>query len=436
MANARTTALSAIIAGRKSGAWSDGALKEYIARDGLDKRDAALASTLCYGVLQSRMLLDHYLTAFLNGKLRDLQPIVLDILRLGAYQILMMDRIPDSAAVNEAVNQCKSYANKKASGLVNGVLRNLSRQKDNLSQPEDLATRYSHPEKLVALLAENVGTENLEGFLAADNEPSPLVLQCNPLVQEPEKTRAELEAQGIVLSPHEWLADCYYAQGIGSLEALAEFKNGSIYVQDAAAKLAAIAAGVHPGMQVLDVCAAPGGKSFAAAMAMQNRGSIVSCDIHKHKISLIEKGAERLHISIIKAMEQDACARRAEWVGKMDAVIADVVCSGLGVIRKKPDIRYKDIAQTEKLPEIQSAILENVSAYVKPGGVLLYSTCTVLRRENEDVVRAFLSKHPEFSAEEIEVPAKLTLTDRRFVTLLPNLHHTDGFFICRLRKNQ
>ena len=167
--NARTTALSALIATRRQNAWSDGVLKEYIARDRLDARDAALASRLCYGVLQNRMLLDFYIAHFLNGKLRELQPVVLDILRLGAFQIVFLDKIPASAAVNEAVEQCKSYANRRAAGLVNGLLRAMARSRDALPEPPDLATKYSHPQKLVELLEESVGKDAIEPLLKSDN---------------------------------------------------------------------------------------------------------------------------------------------------------------------------------------------------------------------------------------------------------------------------
>ena len=432
--DARTTALSALIATRRQNAWSDGILKEYIVRDRLDSRDAALASRLCYGVLQNRMLLDFYIAHFLNGKLRDLQPVVLDILRLGAFQIVFLDKIPASAAVNEAVEQCKAYANRRAAGLVNGLLRAMARSRGTLPKPHDLATKYSHPQPLVELLRQSIGEDMLEPFLRADNEITPTILHANPLRGEAQSVYQELTEQGLVLTPHPWMPDCWLAQGTGNLERLDAFRAGRVYVQDPAAHLAALAAGVTPGMRVLDACAAPGGKSFAAAMQMRNKGHITSCDIHPHKLSLIEKGAERLGIEIVYPALQNAAERNEIFLGSMDAVIADVPCSGLGVIRKKPDIRYKDLAALEKLPALQGAILENVSAYVRPGGVLLYSTCTVLKRENEAVCEAFLHAHPEFSLEAFPVPADAGLENHGMLTLLPCVHDTDGFFICKMRK--
>ena len=433
--DARTTALTALIAARRQGAWSDGILKEYIRRDGLERRDAALASQLVYGVLQNRMLLDFYLAQVVTGNLSKLQPAMLDILRLGAYQILLLDKIPDSAAVNEAVEQTKRFVNKKAAGMTNGALRALSRKKAALEAPTDLATKYSHPQALVELLAGSLEKDELEGFLRADNESVPTCLQVNTLLSGAEEVEAALTEQKISFEAHPWLPGCYLVRGTGNLAELELFTSGRVYVQDPSARLAAMAAGVQPGMDVIDVCAAPGGKSFAAAIAMENRGSITSCDIHAHKISLIEKGAERLGIEILHAQQADASKFREDFENRFDAVIADVPCSGLGVIRKKPDIRYKDPAPLEDLPGIQAAILENVSRYVKPGGVLVYSTCTVLKRENEAVAGAFLKKHPEFSLEPFSVPEALGAGNDGMLTLLPQLHQADGFFICKLRKN-
>lgn len=432
--NARTTALSALIACRKQNAWADGVLKEYIARDRLDARDAALASRLCYGVLQNRMLLDYHLQKLLTGSIKKLQPVVLDILRLGLYQILFLDKVPASAAVNEAVEQAKRYANRSAAGLVNGVLRRAVREADQLQPPEDLSIRYSHPKELVALLAASVGQEQIEPLLKSHNEAPRTVIQINTLIASDEEVRTGLEASGVRLEAHPWLDHAWYLSGSGNLEQLPLFRQGAFFVQDPAAKLAVDAIGLRPGMQVLDGCAAPGGKSFAAAIAMENHGRLTSCDIHPHKIELLRKGAERLKIQILEPQLQDASQFVPAWEQAMDVVIADVPCSGLGVIRKKPDIRYKDLTPLAQLPQVQSRILENLSRYVKPGGVLLYSTCTVLRRENEGVVQTFLEQHKDFQPEAFAVPAQLSAESSGMLTLLPSLHDTDGFFICKLRR--
>ena len=433
--NARTTALSTLIAIRRQNAWADGAIKEYTARDRLDRRDAALAARLLYGVVQNRMLLDYDLSQVVSGGLGRLQPVVLDILRLGAYQILFLDKIPASAAVNEAVEQAKAYANPRAAGLVNGALRALVRRRDTLEAPTDLATKYSHPQPLVDCLRASFDEQTLEAFLAADNEIPKTALQVNPLKASPEEVTAALDAAQIAYETHPWLAGCYLVSGTGNLEALPLFQSGAVYVQDPAAKFAVLASGVAPGMRVLDCCAAPGGKSFAAAMQMENRGSILSCDLHAHKIALIEKNAARLGISILKAEQRNAAEYDAALENAFDLVIADVPCSGLGVIRKKPDIRYKPLDAIARLPEVQRAILENVSRYVKPGGTLLYSTCTVRKEENEAVALSFAQAHPAFTPEPFAVPEGLELPNEGYATLLPQLHAADGFFICKLRKH-
>ena len=433
--NARTTALSALIAMRRQNAWADGALKDNTARARLDRRDAALAARLLYGVVQNRMLLDFYLAQAVASPLTKLQPVVLDILRLGAYQILFLDKIPVSAAVNEAVEQTKTYANKRAAGLVNGSLRALARRKSELEQPRDLAIKYSHPQPLVDCLRASMDEETLEAFLAADNDIPKTAMQVNPLKDSPEQVTAALDEAGIAYEPHPWLPGCFLVSGTGNLETLPLFQSGAVYVQDAAAKLSVLASGAVPGMRVLDCCAAPGGKSFAAAMQMRNEGSILSCDIHPHKLTLIEKGAERLGITMLQTRLQNAAEHDPALDGQFDAVIADVPCSGLGVIRKKPDIRYKPLEPLARLPELQRAILENVCRYVKPGGTLVYSTCTVLRRENEAVAEAFLKEHPDFSPETIPAPTGFGLENDGMLTLLPFKHDTDGFFICRMRKH-
>ena len=436
--SARKTALDALIACRKHGAWSNGVLKEYIARDGLDRRDAALAARLCYGVLQNRGYLDFYLKQLLTGKLKDLHPVVRDILHLGLYQIYQMDKIPDAAAVNESVTLTKKYCPKQrfASGLVNGVLRNSVRTKGTLKAPQSLEDRYSHPKELIDLLRGYVGEKRLEGMLAANNAAPDTVVQVNTLKISTEDLFIRLEQEGVAANRHGWMPDCLVLTSTGNLEKLPSFQEGLFYVQDPAAKLSVLCAQLPVGEQVrvLDCCAAPGGKSFAAAIAMEGKGEIISCDVHPHKAILIENGAKRLGFSQISARVQDATQHVPQWEGKMDAVLADVPCSGYGIIRKKPDIRYKNPAEMRQLPELQLQILENQASYVKPGGILLYSTCTLVREENEGVVERFLEKHKEFSLEPLELPKVFPINTTGMLTLVPGEYDTDGFFICRLRR--
>ena len=433
---ARETALNALMACRKSGAWSNGVLKEYIQRDRLDSRDAALATRLCYGVLQNRQKLDFYLQQLLRGRLKDLHPVVRDILHLGLYQIYELDKIPDSAAVNESVTLAKKYnKNPKAASLVNGVLRNAVRSQGSLKEPQSYADKYSHPDPLISLLKANLPKGKLEPMLIADNASPETVVQVNTLRITAAQLLLRLEKEHVSAKPHGWMKDCLVLSGTGNLEQLPSFQEGLFYVQDPAAKLSVLCVKLpKEGIRVLDCCSAPGGKSFAAAIAMEGHGQITSCDVHAHKTGLIANGAARLGIDNITARQQDATRNVPEWAETMDVVIADVPCSGLGIIRKKPDIRYKDLSELKQLPALQLAILENQASYVKKGGVLLYSTCTVLKAENEDVVNAFLAKHEDFHTEPLDLPEVFPKNESGMLTLIPGEYDTDGFFICRLRR--
>ena len=435
MTGARETALQALMACRKEGAWANAVLKEYIGRNRLDARDAALATRLCYGVLQNRLRLDFFLEGLLSRPLSQLHPVVRDVLHLGLYQLYDLDKIPASAAVNESVALAKKYAkNPQASALVNAVLRSAQRC-GKPEEPTSYALRYSHPEELIALLKGSLPKGTLEPMLKADNEAPRTVVQANTLKITPTALQQRLEAEGAEVTRHHWMEDALVIGGMGSLERLPSFREGLYYVQDPAARLSVLCARLpKEGAKVLDCCAAPGGKSFAASIAMEGKGEIISCDIHPHKTQLIANGAHRLGLTNIRPLLQDAAAYVPQWEGKMDCVIADVPCSGLGIIRKKPDIRYKNLEETRALSELQRKILDNQSRYVRPGGVLLYSTCTVLKRENEEVVEGFLKAHPEFRAEPLALPDLFPKNETGMLTLIPGQYDTDGFFICRLRR--
>ena len=432
----RETALNVLLACRREGAWANGVLKEYISRDKLDRREAALAARLCYGVLQNRLLLDHYLTQLLTGKVSGLHPGVRDVLHLGLYQLYLMDKIPSSAAVNESVALAKKYCRKnpKAPGLVNAVLRNAVDSKGKLQEPRSYVEKYSHPQVLVDLLKGYVGKELLEPMLRANNDIPPMTVQVNTLRTDAKTLTEELAAEGVTAQKHSWLEDCLVLTGTGDLEKLQAFQKGLFYVQDAAAKLSVLCAQLQQGSRVLDCCAAPGGKSFAASVAMNGTGNICACDIHEHKTALIRNGADRLGLQNITVRQQDASVFVQEWEDAMDTVIADVPCSGYGIIRKKPDIRYKDPASMEELPQLQLQILKNQARYVKPGGVLMYSTCTLVRQENEGVVEVFLREMPEFTTESLILPEAFPENTTGMLTLVPGQYDTDGFFICRLRR--
>ena len=436
---ARETALNALIACRVGGAWSNGVLKDYLVRDKLDRRDAALATRLCYGVLQNRNKLDFYLKQLLTGKIRDLHPVVHDILHLGLYQIYELDKVPDSAAVNESVSLARKYCPKQryAPGLVNGVLRNAVKTKGTLQEPKSLEDKYSHPWALISLLRDYVGKDRIEGMLKANNDTPATVIQVNTLKITADALTEKLQTEAVTAHPHSWLKDCLVLGNTGALEQLPSFQEGLFYVQDAAAKLSVLCAQLpQEDLRVLDCCAAPGGKSFAAAIAMGGKGNITSCDIHAHKAALIRSGAERLGLSSVTARQQDATQDVPQWHGAMDVVIADVPCSGYGIIRKKPDIRYKNPADMAELPALQLQILKKQAEYVKPGGLLLYSTCTLVRSENEGVVEAFLAENGDFFTEPLPLPDHFPRNESGMFALVPGEYDTDGFFIARLRRKQ
>ncbi|MGI5954174.1 16S rRNA (cytosine(967)-C(5))-methyltransferase RsmB [Dysosmobacter sp.] len=434
---ARITALRVLESCRTHGAWADAALKAQLSRDGLSGPDAALCSRIVYGVLQNQMLLDFYLAAYCSQKPDHLQPPLLNILRMGAYQILYLDKIPDSAAVNESVELAKIMKRGQASGLVNAVLRKVSQNKQALpalpdrDEVTELSLRYSHPKWLVRRLLALLGREEAEAFLAADNAPAPITVQVNPLRTTAQALLERLEAEGVSARMHPWVPDCLELAGTGDLTALPAFREGDFLVQDPAARLVSAVADIQSGERVLDVCAAPGGKSFSAAFAMKNQGRIVSCDLHENKLQRITEGARRLGITCIETQAADGRVNRPEWRDAFDTVLVDAPCSGLGIIRKKPDTRYKRANDLFSLPVIQTEILDNAASYVRPGGVLVYSTCTILPEENEQVTDAFLAQHPDFSMEPFSLP--VGETDGR-ITLWPQRHGTDGFYICRMRR--
>lgn len=423
----RQAAAAALSKYRRAGAWSEMALDSVIRESALEPREAALCSRLVYGVLQNLAFLDFYIGRYSSTPTNRMEPKVLDILRLSAYQILFMDRIPVSAAVNEGVNLCSGGACKRAAGLVNAVLRRIAENRGALPEipgegtAEYLSVRYSHPQWLVAELIEDHGYDFTRDFLAANNAEPPVFVQTNTLKITADALTARLAERGIERSPG-GVPGSFSVSGAGRVSSLPEFKEGLFYVQDDAARAAVIESGVKPGMNVLDACAAPGGKSFAAAIQMQNSGRIVSCDLHEKKLRRISEGASRLGIDIISVRKMDARTPDTDLTAWADVVIADAPCSGLGVIRKKPEIRYKDPEALEGLPAIQVSILDGLAGCVKPGGVLLYSTCTVRRRENEGVIERFLKGHGDYSADGMR-------------TLWPHIHGTDGFFICRLIKS-
>ena len=433
MSTAREAALSVLERCRRDGAWSGQVLDRLLKSASLSEKDASLAVQLSLGVIQNSRYLDYYIDYYCQAS--RLEPKLRDLLRLGAYQILLLDKIPSHAAVDESVSLCRASGMSRAAGLVNAVLRRLSEHRDDLPEipgkgsASYLAIRYSQNDWLAGEMIKQRGYDFAEAFFRASQQPSGIDLQVNPLKADAESVLAALERENKAAERSPYPANSIHLRG-GNPSALPGYEDGFFYIQDRAAAMAIEIAGVHPGMKVLDACAAPGGKSFAAAIRMENRGEIISCDLHEKKLRLIDSGAQRLGISCIRTMPADASQLRKDWQNAFDMVSADVPCSGFGVMRKKPEIRLRGKEEASRLPGIQSRILDNLSHYVAPGGTLLYSTCTVLREENEDIVEAFLQTHEAFR------PVNYMVGDRSSekgcYTFWPHIDGTDGFFVSKL----
>lgn len=423
-ANGREAALEAMRRMRRAGDFSSDAVDGVITQSALEPREAAFCTRIVRETLQNLYFIDYYLNLWSNTPTKRLEPAVLDILRISAAQLLFMDRVPPSAAVNEGVKLCAKSGCKRASGLVNSVLRRVSEHRGALPEipgegtAEYLSTRYSHALWQVRELIERRGYDGASSVLERNNAEPPLTLQTNTIRTTAEELADMLRAAGFEpvagASPGE-----LRLRGAGRADLLPGYSEGLFYVQDGAARLAVRETGVKPGMTVLDACAAPGGKSFGAAIQMNGAGRIISCDVQEKKLRRISDGAARLRLDCIETRRMDARRPAEELIGAADVVIADAPCSGLGVIAKKPEIRFKSESDLEALPGIQLDILRGLAECVKPGGTLLYSTCTLRKCENEDVIAAFLSENSGFEVQEMR-------------TLWPDIDDSDGFFVCRM----
>ena len=435
--NAREAALLTLERCGKDGAWASAVIDGIVKKEKLERRDAALASALAFGVLQNRDYYDFLISRFCTTPAEKLEKKVLNILRLGVCQLEALDRIPPRAAVNETVALCAGAGVSRAAPLVNAVLRRVAENREKLSDIPGkgtaayLATRFSHPLWLAERFVTQKGYDFTEALFAADNAPAPLDIQINTLRAERESYAHALEERSIPYIIPPFSNSCLSLAG-GSVGELPGFWEGLFYVQDRAARTAVDIAGLERGTRVLDACASPGGKSFAAAMNMGGQGEIVACDLREKKLVPIRETAERLGIEIIRTEERDAREFNGAWEDAFDAVIADVPCSGLGVIRKKPEIRRKREEELTALPTIQRAILSNLARYVRPGGILLYCTCTILREENEAVVEDFLSAHAEFAPCDFKIGERYS--ENGCYTFWPHLDGTDGFFVSKLKR--
>ena len=437
MADARETAVRALMAVDR-GAWSDLTLAASIRKAGLDARDAALCTAICAGVLQNRALLDYQIAAYSSLRLNKISPFVLNVLRAAACQIIFLDRVPDSAAVNTAVAMIRRSANPKAAGFANAVLRRISEHADDWKLPDVqdrtnyLSVRYSHPAWLVEYLEKRLGPE-AEEALAANNVAPPVTARVNTLKTDREEAMQALTAEGVEVRDHPFLQDALILAHSGSIEALSAFRTGMIAIQDAASQLDVLALDPQPGEQLLDMCAAPGGKTFAAAARMQNRGGITACDIYEQRLGLIQRDALRLGAEIVTAALSDGTVPNPAFAGRFDRVLVDAPCSGMGVIRRKPEIRYKSPEEIAGLPAVQNEILKNAASALKKGGIMIYSTCSVMEDENESVIRNFLAQQEDFTAVPFTLPGGIQAPEG-MLTLWPHRNGTDGFFISKLMK--
>ena len=459
----RALALSTLLSVEK-GKYGNIAVDTVLKRVPMSDPDRHLYTALVYGVTERKTTLEFLLGKLSSRPLDQLDDTVRVALCMGLYQLVYLDRVPDHAALDETV----SLVPRKVSGFVNAVLRSYLRfeaalpalpdgsrapRENRLTAPEEWVSRfpelregdltalsvcYGIPVSLCETFVAALGYGRAASALAGFCQKPPMTVRVNTVKTTPEALTAELTAAGLTVQPAHY-ANTALRVPEGAITATEAFARGDFFIQDEASQLCVAALDAKPDHIVADTCACPGSKSFGIALTMENRGEVHAFDLHKSKLSLIESGAARLGLTIVTADERDARRPDPALLGRCDRVLCDVPCSGLGVIAKKPEIRHKDLTESSRLPAIQVAILEASAGYLKPGGVLVYSTCTILPAENGDVVSAFLASHPEFEPFDFTFPAKDgtvsdIVSEGGMVTLLPDANRTDGFFIARLRR--
>ena len=405
----------------------DSAVKTY----NPDSTDCAFISRLVYGVVERKITLDYIISQYLTKSINKTKPEILTILRLGAYQLLFMDKVPQSAAVNESVKLTKSNKCDYASGLVNAVLRKISQNGLNTKKITDdvkkISVLYSVPEELVNFITYHYGKQNAEQFFNAALQPKEVFIRVNTLKTTTEQLQDLLKHEGVE-AYNTFMADALKIELNSAVYDLKCFKDGLFHVEDLSSQLCVQALELEPGFTAIDVCAAPGGKSFTAAQYMQNKGTLYSCDIYSQRTDLINNGAMRLGATCIKPFVNDATVFN-DSLPQMDRVLCDVPCSGLGIIGKKPEIKYKKLDDTKSLLPIQRQILETSAKYVKQGGRLVYSTCSVNPNENRKICDAFLKANPDFESVKALPHIERAVDEGDYLTLLPHKNNCDGFFI-------
>ncbi len=424
MATARKIALKALCDVRVGGAYSNITLNKYFSENDLSVPDKSLATAIFYGVLDRTITLDYVLSQHIKTPLKKVHPEALESLRIALYQIMFMDKIPDSAAVNEAVKLIKNSKQRHLSGFVNGVLRSILREGINLPSGKDvksLSIKYSCPEWIIKSFVDDYGTDDTVNLLECSLQAPPVTLRVNTLKTNSNDLIDALLGENINTTNAKIENALEVIGGIDVTKSHT-FKDGLFHVQDVASQTVVSILLPKSNERVLDLCAAPGGKTFTMAQYMENKGEIIACDLYEKRVELIKKGARRLGITNIKTIQNDATVKN-DKIGKFDVVLCDVLCSGLGVIRRKPEIKYKDISEYEDITLLQTQILENAAEYLQPNGRILYSTCTLRKCENEGVIERFLDKHPQYELKYQH-------------TFMPHIDGCDGFYCALLQKSR
>lgn len=439
MKNARQTALDVLLKVHRADAYANLALDAALRESRLDSRDRAFAASLVYSCLERQTTIDFQLCQYLTQPLSKLRPEVLIILRLGTCQLLFLEKVPQSAAVNSSVTLAKQNRCAYATGLVNAVLRNIAR--NGLSLPEsadllqDWSVRYSCPTALLGMLLDAYGEEHTLGILQHSFGPAPLVARVNRTRIRRSVLLERLATEGVCAQAHPALEHAIVLEHTGAISALPAFQEGLFHMQSTASQLCCQALDANPGDTILDLCAAPGGKSFTLAQEVGSQGQVHSFDLHPARVGLIAQGAKRLGILNIIARPGDAAIYNPD-IPKADKVLCDVPCSGYGMLRRKPEIRHKNPLDIDKLPDLQYRILCNATRYLTNSGLILYATCTVNPAENEAVCRRFLTAHTNFRPVLLFPALTRHAPDQIGLTLLPHLHGCDGFYLALLQHTE
>ena len=409
----------------------------------MNAKDIGLISEIVYGVITWKLTIDEIIKKYSKIRLKKISPWILDILRLSIYQIVFLDKIPKSAAVNEGVNLAKRYGHRSSSGFANAILRKVEKQdyedfKNIKDEKERLSKQYSMPLWIIEeLMGEGLELEKIEEICISSNIRPKVSIRINTLKTNKEELKHILENENIKATDG-ILKDFLVLDKAKNIEKLESFKNGLFTVQDEAAGLTSLILDPKKGESILDACSSPGGKTTYIAQLVENEGQIIAFDIHEHRTRLVEQNAKRLGVNIIETKVQDASKFEEKYVNKFDKILLDVPCLGIGVLKRKPDIKWqKKKEDVKEISEIQYKILENCTKYLKPKGELVYSTCSILKEENENLIKRFLQKNKEFKLEKIENIEeeffKKYLKNEQFLQVYQN-KKTDGFFICKLFK--